>query len=102
MGRYDGIDPQDIDPDTGQPYSNYSTPALDDSFYRNEAELDDDPSGHITDDGDQPDEDPDRQLVYEDLDGMPKHDLVMQILDEMGPDAIKEYAAELRRMAEEE
>jgi hypothetical protein len=27
------IDPQDIDPDTGKPYSNYSTPSLDTSFH---------------------------------------------------------------------
>lgn len=43
MGRYDDIDPRDIDPDTGRPYSNYSSPALDDSFHRHEMDVDDDP-----------------------------------------------------------
>lgn len=33
MGRYDHIDPMDLDPDTGRPYSNYSSPALDTSFH---------------------------------------------------------------------
>ena len=28
MGRYDDINPQDIAPATGAPYSNYSSPAL--------------------------------------------------------------------------
>ena len=37
MAYYD-IDPQDIDPDTGRPYSNYSSPALDTSFHDGEME----------------------------------------------------------------
>lgn len=41
MGRYDDIDPQDIDPDTGRPYGNYSSPSLDTSFH--DGEMDDDP-----------------------------------------------------------
>jgi hypothetical protein len=36
------IDPQDIDPETGRPYANYSSPALDTSFH--DAEMDDDDS----------------------------------------------------------
>lgn len=38
--RYSDIDPQDIDPDTGRPYSNYSSPALDTSFDDGEADID--------------------------------------------------------------
>lgn len=33
MSRYWDIDPGDIDPDTGRPYSNYSSPSLDTSFH---------------------------------------------------------------------
>jgi hypothetical protein len=40
--RYDDIDPMDIDPDTGRPYSNYSSPALDTSEH--DREMDTDPS----------------------------------------------------------
>lgn len=36
MSRYDDIDPQDINPDTGRPYSNYSSPSLDTSFHDGE------------------------------------------------------------------
>ncbi len=32
MSRYADINPMDIDPDTGRPYSNYSSPSLDISF----------------------------------------------------------------------
>ncbi len=32
MSRYADINPMDIDPDTGRPYSNYSSPSLDTSF----------------------------------------------------------------------
>ncbi len=32
MSRYDDINPMDLDPDTGRPYSNYSSPSLDTSF----------------------------------------------------------------------
>jgi hypothetical protein len=53
MSRYDDIDPMDIDPDTGRPYSNYSSAALDTSFHDNEMDDDDpaeiecdDPRGH--------------------------------------------------------
>lgn len=35
------IDPQDIDPDTGLPYSNYSSPSLDTSFHDGEMDVDD-------------------------------------------------------------
>jgi hypothetical protein len=42
MGRYDDIDPQDIDPDTGAPYPGYSSPALDTSFHDHEMDVDDD------------------------------------------------------------
>lgn len=41
MSRYFDIDPQDIDPDTGRPYSNYSSAALDTSFHDHEAGEDD-------------------------------------------------------------
>lgn len=34
------IDPQDIDPDTGRPYANYSSPALDTSFHDGEMDVD--------------------------------------------------------------
>jgi hypothetical protein len=30
-GPYDDVDPQDIDPETGLPYENYSSPSLDTS-----------------------------------------------------------------------
>lgn len=36
MNRYSDIDPQDIDPDTGRPYSNYSSASLDTSFHDGE------------------------------------------------------------------
>lgn len=36
------IDPMDIDPDTGQPYAGYSSPALDTSFHDAEMDLDSD------------------------------------------------------------
>jgi hypothetical protein len=39
--RYDDIDPMDIDPDTGRPYSNYSSPALDTSLHDGEMGVDD-------------------------------------------------------------
>lgn len=42
MGRYDDIDPQDIDPDTGKPYPNYSSPALDTTEHDAEMDVDDD------------------------------------------------------------
>lgn len=35
------IDPRDIDPETGRPYSNYSSPSLDTSFHDHEMEVDD-------------------------------------------------------------
>lgn len=35
------IDPQDIDPETGRPYSNYSSPSLDTSFHDHELADDD-------------------------------------------------------------
>lgn len=41
MSYYD-IDPMDIDPDTGRPYSNYSSPSLDTSFHDGEMDWDDD------------------------------------------------------------
>lgn len=41
MSRYWDIDPMDIDPETGQPYSNYSSPSLDTSFHDNEMDVDD-------------------------------------------------------------
>ena len=34
--RYPDIDPQDMDPDTGQPYVGYSSPSLDTSFHDHE------------------------------------------------------------------
>lgn len=34
------IDPQDINPETGLPYSNYSSPSLDTSFHDHEADCD--------------------------------------------------------------
>jgi len=36
------IDPQDIDPETGRPYSNYSSPSLDTSFHDGEMDDEDD------------------------------------------------------------
>ncbi len=39
--QYDDIDPQDIDPDTGRPYANYSSPSLDTSFHDAEMDVDD-------------------------------------------------------------
>ena len=41
MSRYDDIDPRDIDPDTGRPYANYSSPAIDTSFHDHEMAVDD-------------------------------------------------------------
>lgn len=43
MGRYDDIDPGDIDPETGAPYAGYSSPALDTSFHDHEMAVDDGP-----------------------------------------------------------
>lgn len=40
MSRYDDIDPMDIDPNTGRPYSNYSSPSLDTSFHDGEMDID--------------------------------------------------------------
>lgn len=37
------IDPQDLDPNTGRPYSNYSSPSLDTSFHDGEMDVDDAP-----------------------------------------------------------
>lgn len=42
MPFYD-IDPQDIDPDTGRPYPNYSSPSLDTSFHDREMAVDETP-----------------------------------------------------------
>lgn len=63
MGRFDDIDPGDIDPDTGAPYANYSSPSLDTSFHDHEMDVDDDayppactsPGGHrwVCDDTDE-------------------------------------------------
>ena len=33
MSRYSDINPMDLDPETGRPYSNYSSPSLDTSFH---------------------------------------------------------------------
>lgn len=41
MNRYHDIDPMDLDPDTGAPYGNYSSPSLDTSFHDGEMNLDD-------------------------------------------------------------
>jgi hypothetical protein len=41
MAHYYDIDPQDIDPDTGRPYANYSSPSLDTSFHDGEMDIDD-------------------------------------------------------------
>ena len=41
MNRYSDIDPQDLDPATGRPYSNYSSPALDTSFHDHEMDVED-------------------------------------------------------------
>lgn len=43
MGRYDDIDPMDIDPETNRPYSNYSSPSLDTSFHDWEMAGEDEP-----------------------------------------------------------
>lgn len=43
MSRYDDIDPMDIDPDTGRPYANYSSPSLDTSFHDAEMDVGDEP-----------------------------------------------------------
>lgn len=40
MAYYD-IDPMDIDPETGRPYSNYSSASLDTSFHDGEMDIDD-------------------------------------------------------------
>ena len=47
--RFDDIDPQDIDPDTGRPYPGYSSPSLDTSFH--DAEMDVEDEEFIRDDG---------------------------------------------------
>lgn len=39
--RYSDIDPMDIDPDTGRPYANYSSPSLDTSFHDAEMDVED-------------------------------------------------------------
>ena len=39
--NYADIDPQDIDPDTGRPYSNYSSPSIDTTFHDIEMDVDD-------------------------------------------------------------
>lgn len=44
MSRFDDIDPMDMDPNTGRPYSNYSSPSLDTSFHDGETDEDDDDS----------------------------------------------------------
>lgn len=44
---YCDIDPMDIDPDTGRPYSNYSSASLDTSFHDHEMDVDDDPRATI-------------------------------------------------------
>ncbi len=44
MSRYSDINPMDLDPDTGRPYSNYSSPSLDTSFHDTEMDVDDLPS----------------------------------------------------------
>ena len=41
MARYDDIDPMDLDPDTGRPYSNYSSPSLDTSLHDHEMDAGD-------------------------------------------------------------
>lgn len=47
---YNDIDPMDIDPETGRPYSNYSSPSIDTSFHDGEMDVDDVPrwSGFAT------------------------------------------------------
>lgn len=47
MARFDDIDPQDIDPDTGRPYPGYSSPAIDTSFHDHEMAVDDDPDDQV-------------------------------------------------------
>lgn len=44
MSRYDDIDPMDIDPETGRPYANYSSPSLDTSIHDHEMDVDDEES----------------------------------------------------------
>ena len=39
--RYSDIDPMDLDPDTGRPYVNYSSPSLDTSFHDAEMDVED-------------------------------------------------------------
>lgn len=39
--RYSDIDPMDLDPDTGRPYANYSSPSLDTSLHDAEMEVED-------------------------------------------------------------
>lgn len=46
-GRYDDIDPRDIDPETGAPYAGYSSPALDTSFHDGEMDVDDAPEDQV-------------------------------------------------------
>lgn len=43
MARYDDVHPDDLDPETGRPYTGYSSPSLDTSFHEAEVE-DDDPA----------------------------------------------------------
>lgn len=51
MSRYYDIDPSDIDPETGRPYSNYSSDSLDTSFHDGEMGVDDEYDGDEPDDG---------------------------------------------------
>lgn len=37
--RYYDVDPSDLDPETGQPYANYSSPSLDSSFHDHEMDV---------------------------------------------------------------
>lgn len=52
MSRYPDIDPNDIDPDTGEPYPNYSSPSIEDRYVDYSDDFDEpqdnctDPSGH--------------------------------------------------------
>ena len=39
---YWDVAPSDLDPDTGRPYSNYSSPSLDSSFHDHEMDTEDD------------------------------------------------------------
>ena len=46
MSRFPDVDPGDLDPETGRPYANYSSPSLDTSFHDAES------AGEDEDDGD--------------------------------------------------